>query len=458
MKRVATAAVAAMLAALGAALLFCDRSDLFRIIRRAPQSGGSSSEIVVFILIDALRRDHLGVYAYTRNTSPTIDRLAKRGLFLANVVAHSSQTVPSVLSLWTSQPPHRHGVQYRRKSNSFVGSAGEDGAPLVAPELRTMAERFAEAGYHTAAVVANPWLQASLGFAQGFKRYVEIPCSWDGVVCDGRRVNTEARRILMEQRREKTFLYLHYMDVHSPYVGNEAVPRLYRPARGKYTYRNGPVPNLSAEDLRYTIAAYDERIRWIDGLIAQLLRFLNREGLDEDITVVITSDHGDEFHEHGGLGHGTTLYNELVRSFAIMWNPRRLESRRVDNYVAGIDVLPTLLALQALPMTEDLAGTNVLEQQPPAQRIIVSELAEQKAVVGGRWKLLFDRETAMERLYNVDRYAAIETPDRLVRRSPPLSLREAMSQVVRLADRNRADTVPLRPETAEQLRALGYLE
>jgi arylsulfatase A-like enzyme len=445
--RAALAALACLLAAPAA----CGDPEARRETRpgHGPAAVRAGAQpVVLFVLIDALRRDRLSVYGHDRPTSPTLDRLAGEGLFLANLIVHSSQTVPSTLSILASQLPHEHGVQYVPETRSFAGAPS--GIPRVPPDLALLPEVLARAGFFTAGIVANPWLKGEYGFDRGYAEYRVLDSR------DGAEINAAAARLLAEHAGEKIFLYLHYMDVHNPYTGASRGRAFARPARGRYVYRNGLVPDLSPDDLEFTKALYDERVRYADGHVAELLERAREAGVDGDLTLVVTSDHGDEFHEHGGLGHGTTLYNELVRSFALIWNPARLAPRRVDGYLPALDLAPTLLDVLGLPAPPTMRGRPLPPEAGPAPRPIHVELADRKAVLLGRWKLHLDLTTGREQLYDVGEDAGIE--DR-PQREPQVQaeLRAELEPLLR-ADRAPGEVVPIDPETARQLRALGYLD
>jgi arylsulfatase A-like enzyme len=418
--------------------------------------GEAGTEKVIFIVIDALRRDHLGANGYARPTSPTIDRLASEGLLFARTVVHASQTVPSMLSILTSKLPSEHGVQYDSASGSF-GPDGLTAAPVVDEGLVLMAEIFAGAGFHTAAIVANPWLRRAHGFAQGYAEYTEL----DGG--DGRDVTALARQTLLDHRGERAFLYLHYMDVHSPYAGYPSdrrgvPPPFERPEGGRYRYHNGLATGIRAEDLAYTMTLYDEGIYYVDQLISKLLAFLAAEGMDRDATIVVLSDHGDEFMEHGGLGHGTTLHAELIQSFAILWSPRRVEARRFEGCARGIDVLPTLLSLHGIAAPPGLRGVDLLEPGARAACAAetVSELADEKALIAHGWKLVRRVSSGAETFEYVGE-DGVPDPGPAPERRPPDAMRHRIGEVIEQASRSRSAPAPLDPADESRLRELGYL-
>ena len=343
----------------------------------ARQPTEPTTDLVVFVVVDTLRRDHLSVFGYERNTSPFLDRLSSQSLFLSNMVVHASQTVPSISSIITSSLPSVHGIQFYARGQNFGSSAPK--APVLRSELRTMAEHFRDDGFYTIGYVTNPWLRADLGFDQGFEEYVLIPCfSHRRPGCDGRDLIERAKQSIGARDTRKVFLYLHFMDVHHPYGPTENVPRLFRPEQGSYVYRDGLVPDLAADDLEFTKALYDERIAHVDELLSDLMGFVVRHNLTDRTALVVTSDHGDEFYEHGGLGHGTTLPNELTNSFAILWGPGVFQAQEVDRYLPALDLLPTLLEALRIPPDPGLQGHSQWRSERPDgttdDRPIVSEL------------------------------------------------------------------------------------
>jgi len=439
--------VIALVGVLGVSLAGCAATDADR-------------ENVILIVIDALRRDHLSCYGYPRNTSPTIDGLAQGGFFLENVVVHAPQTVPSTVSLLTSRLPYQHGIQYWPRLNAFGHAPGE--VPVLDGGLKTIAEYFHDAGYATMAAVANPWLKADHGFAQGFDQYWEDDCRLYGVdFCDGADLNEAAKAFLQEEEHQRSFLYLHYMDVHSPYVGNPDVEPAFRLAEGEYVYKNGLVPDLSSEDLEYTKSRYDEKILYVDGLIRELLDFLKAKESLDDTTIIITSDHGDEFFEHGGLGHGHTLYSELTRSFVILWGSR-FPRTSVPSYHAAVDMLPTVLDGFGIEPDTSLEGVSALPRKgedgsAPEPRAIITEIGPQKAVILEPWKLIMEVQTGRERFFHIGSGGAIETEEQVPPPDVARQMREIVEDVLRRAKKD-FESAPADARTLMRLRALGYLE
>ena len=406
------------------------------------------SPLIVFVLIDTLRRDHVHALGHHRPTTPNLDRLAREGFVASSMVAHSSHTAPSVASMFTSTPPRVHGVQYEIRTGGF-GNKGESKKPLLREDNLTLAEALSSAGYFTAAAVANPWLRENFGFAQGFDQFEMILGQSRGEH-DGALINEGASKVIQEHPAEKTFLYLHYMDVHSPYAHDGKLPKVFRKGAGRILHRNGPMPWISKEHLAYAIDAYDDGVLYTDSLIGELVRKLEAAAAERDVLLVITSDHGEEFLEHGGMGHATTLYPELVETFAIFWRPNnQLTQPRNERLSGTIDIAPTLLDLVGVPQPKEMTGRSLL--RPASGRAVISELAAKKAAIKDGWGLIRNLDTQEDEVvaYN----GASESEPR------PGLVEELGSLLNSLELRaTPTDTTVLNPELEKQLEALGYVE
>ena len=421
---------------------------------------GSTTDLVVFVVVDTLRRDHLGVFGYNRDTSPFLDSLAEESLFLSNMVVHSSHTAPSVASLVTSNLPSVHGIQFYSQTRDF-GTASA--APVLNDGLETMAETFRKAGYRTVGLVANPWLKSEFGFAQGFDQYVFDSCQRDeATVCDGRDLIEKAERLVPSVRDgQKTFLYLHLMDVHNPYGPFDHVPPFFRQDRGRYRFQNRLMPRLGAADLKFTEALYDEKIRYVDGLLAEFMGVLQRNSLADRAVLVVTSDHGEEFYDHGGMGHGRTLYNEVTNGFAILWGPGVFDRHEIDSYVPAVDLLPTLLEAVRIPLSPSFKGRSLSStgdgDTSVQKEAILSELGDQKAVILGNLKLIVNLTTGEEVFYEIGVDGRIELRPTWPSRDLQDEMRQIIARAIEAADQTDTDLRPVDPDTLRRLRSLGYL-
>jgi len=406
--------------------------------------------LVVFVVIDTLRRDHVGTLGYRRATTPNLDRLASEGFVASGMLAHASQTAPSVASMLTSNAPHAHGVQFDPRTQGF-GNNGESKAPILAEDNLTLAEVLSSEGYFTAAAVDNPWLRREFGFAQGFDQFDESACHRRGRgACDGARINKAASKVIQEHAAEKTFLYLHYMDVHNPYAHGGKLPPVFRKGSGRVVYTKGPIDRVSPKNLAYTIGAYDDGVLYTDSLIGQLVRELETAAAERDVLLVITSDHGDEFLEHGGMGHGFTLYPELIETFAIFWRPESRMLHPRDERLSGtIDVAPTLLDLVGVRKPKEMAGRSLLGSSSGGA--VIAELAAKKAVIKDDWGLIRDLDTRQD---EVVAYSG-------ARESGPTPA--LVAELGALLDSLEVRETPVNstgpdPAVVRQLKALGYIE
>lgn len=302
---------------------------------------------VLIIVIDTLRADRLTPYGYDRDTSPAIaGRLAERGTVFDHAYAPAPWTLPSMVGLMTGRSP---GALVR-------GGAGSFALPEDVPVL---AERVADLGYATGGFYANPTLHAGNGFARGFDAFHTPPPEIASLRLHADSLLDRVLPWLRERHETEPerpfFLYVHFLDPHDPYVNPDNAARR-RPWLPAY---DGPLTGDSVHGL-YTgrLAADPAGEAWIsalyDGEIAHVDRFVGRlldavDALDPetlaDTLVVLTADHGEELHDHGGWKHGETLYQEQLRVPLILrWDAGGVPvGARVAEAVSLLDLLPTLL-------------------------------------------------------------------------------------------------------------------
>jgi arylsulfatase len=354
---------------------------------------------VLVVLVDALRADHLGCYGYPRPTSPTIDSLAARGVVFERAHSQAPWTKPSVASLLTGTYPIQHGV--------FTGSAGDTPghitSDVLADELLTMAEAFKGAGYATAAFVHNAQISSFMGFDQGFDIYAEN-------LGDAASLTSRFLEWLEAETRRPFFAYLHYLDPHWPYTPPDSLRQLFPVPEGtrqdfntvnwkifEREIREGIV-QLTPRDAEAMAALYDGEIRFVDSQLARLLDRLGTTGEGERTVLVLTADHGEEFLDHGGVGHGQTLYEEVLHVPLLIVGPET-PATRVPDPVETVDILPTLLELTGQEIPEGLPGRPLRPlwegREDWAERATYADHRPGgdrgpllQSVVQGRWKLI----------------------------------------------------------------------
>ena len=300
--------------------------------------------LVVVYLVDVLRADHLPLYGYARDTAPELSRFAKDAVVFDQAIASSSWTKPSVASLFTSLLPRDHGcLQFY--------------TPLD-PALVTLAERLHEQGYGTGAVVVNLLVLAkNMHFDQGFDHFAAPPSPRRA-----EQVVDTALRFLDARRGQPTFLYVHTMDVHTPYLPPPPFDRRFPPSPEPGRAAAEPSDYVVPGDLDRIVGQYDGAIAYGDREFGRFLQGLRERGLYDQATIVFLSDHGEELLDHGGWVHGHTLFDELVRVPLVVKYPGRREAgRRVARQVQLLDVLPTILESQGLPVPDGIAGRALEE-------------------------------------------------------------------------------------------------
>ena len=295
---------------------------------------------LVLISIDTLRADHMGCYGYPRRTTPRLDALARNARFV-NCTSPSSWTVPAHLSIFTSLEPATHQCVYYAKPGRL-----NDG-------YETMAKIFMGNGFRTGAFTGGGFAGARHGLDIGFERFATRGRRFEQNLCC-------ALDWLDDVGRERFLLFFHGFDAHRPYASRSRYRQRFKNGyQGNYPILQfGPrQPRPNPEDLRFVVSQYDGEIAMVDDLLAYFFKQLQRRNLLDTTLVVVLSDHGEEFYEHGSCDHIRTLYDELVRVPWIMWGPG-VPSVEIDSHVGTIDVLPTVLPLFGLEANVPMQGTD----------------------------------------------------------------------------------------------------
>jgi len=310
---------------------------------------------IVLIFVDTLRADHLGAYGYSRPTSPSLDAVASRGVLFEQAIASAPWTLPSAMSLLTGRLPSSHRVE-------------NDGMKLPAG-IPTLARVLKDAGYTTSAVVSHIYVSGLFGFDRGFDHFEDFGLSRDYRFEAGLepRAETVTDRALEQIRASKGrpfFLLVHYFDPHWDYDPPPPFQtRFTGPYEGTITgsYQSfsryvRPGADLAPEDRRHLVDLYDGEIAYTDSQVGRLLEGLREEGA----VVVVTSDHGEEFKEHGSLGHGRNLYDEVVKVPLIVADLRgKGAARRVTEQVRSIDIFPTLCEYAGAAVPPGVQGKSL---------------------------------------------------------------------------------------------------
>jgi len=433
---------------------------------------------LILILLDTVRRDHLSTYGYHRDTTPVIDSLARDGLVFERAVAQSSWTLPSFGSLMTSRYPREIFPE-------------ADGISIPVGNLYTFAQALRNGGYRTISVTSNPYNHEIFRLMQGFEHpnHLGVVSANDVVA---RAIEQVDRAIGGGGRRDDTpyFLFLHFMDNHFPLD----VPRPYdthfptldglpHDASMRNSLAFGAPDHAQGDDFEiyrsHTLSLYDGSLYFTDSQLGKLFEHLRERRVFEDAVIVVAADHGQAFWDHGreekelglehfqrrgvfGLGHGHTLFPELIRVPLIV-SGRGVPSGRVQPQVRNLDIAPTLLSIagiddpgfagRGVPLLARLADGTL--DDLPAYSETATRSAAQWTVWDGRHRylrvgereLLFGDETS-----DLSDFAASE-PETLAR------LRRELDEVLRFAAppaEARGEDLPA--EMLDRLRKLGYVD
>ena len=427
-------------------------------------SAGSTPPNLLLYVADTLRADALGAYGSGMAATPHLDAFATQSTLFEHAFSQSSWTRASVASILTGLHPAVHGAEDRHHALSV--------------DVRLLSEILKDAGYATAMIVANPNVGSFFGFAQGFDDFVELYRRREpGRVRTTELVSTADvvtdRAIEWIRRAPRPFfLVLLTVDPHSPY---EPPPGFDRFGRDIASAADGTRAwlgrrDLSPEDKRRIRALYHGEIAFNDAEFGRLMSFLAGEGLGETTVCIFTSDHGEEFWEHGRRGHGKTLHGEVLRvPLMVRYPPRVLAGQRLREAAQSVDILPTALDLLGMRSPAAVQGSSLFGPKT-SDRAVFSALnldgRHLSAVRTRDWKLTRNvangETTLFDAAGNESRDLATEAPDRA--RTLGALLAAAARRDTALARGIRSGgTAPavhagdLDPETRRALEELGYL-
>jgi arylsulfatase A-like enzyme len=312
-------------------------------------SAPQRAPLVVLYLVDTLRADHTSVYGYQRDTTPRLAELARDGVVFEQAIAQASWTKPSVASILTSLPPHRHQVVQ-------LGDA-------LDVKLVTLAERLQLKGFSTGAAISNVVIYGKdTHFEQGFDFYQGLhdPRDRPSKTVRAAPVVDAALHWLDQRRGQPQFLFVHTMDPHVPYTPPPPFNQMFEPhpAPGHpgADPRDGTADPMERERF---IAQYDGEIAYGDREFGRFVDGLKARGLYEQALIVFVSDHGEEFFDHAQWLHGRSVFDEVVRVPLIFKFPgARHRGQRIVQQVATLDILPTILAALgfSVPQAPEIEG------------------------------------------------------------------------------------------------------
>ncbi len=451
---------------------------------------------VLFYLMDTCRQDRLGYSGYKRQTTPFLKWLSERSVVFEACYSQAPWTKPSMASMLSSRYPSATGV-YRV----------EDRLPA---ELVTWPEVLQASGRFTAGFSANIVMGDTLsGFAQGFDHFVEStsinradPIRFASG--SARKLNEHAFAWLDKTDHWPQLLYLHSVDPHEEYEPEpDYLKRFADPQRHddfrsnwkKLLESRPPIPGLyvtqdnfdrtgvdSAAFIEHASNLYDADVLANDDQLQHLWDKLQKDGWGEDFVFVFTSDHGEEFFEHGGTSHGYSLYDEMLRVPLMIYAPGLLPAgKRIATPVRSLDIYPTLCDLLGLGVPEGLQGRSLLpliegetslalpvfseHREDPVLRRIGQGSGVMVSLLRGRWKFILNRESSqLIEKPRFELYDLESDPEEAnnVADLHPDRVKEFEHEVAAYIGEHRqgesaADWMTMAPEVLEQLRALGYI-
>ncbi len=373
-------------AALGAAILLPFLSG--GCSRARPEAGRPD---IVLVVVDTLRADHLGTYGYSRPTSPAIDAFASKATVFESATSAAPWTLPSVMSMMTGRLPSSHRVE-------------NDGLRL-ARDIPTLAEVLGAGGYDTAGFVSHVYVDRPFGFERGFDSFEDFGLSRPdyrpetGMEPTADRVTDAALDWVARRGARPFFLFVHYFDPHWPYTPPRATRDLFPNAYAgpwdatydsisKFQDPERPLPDGYRQ---FLVDRYDGEIRFVDDQWRRLLEGLRRSGRADRTWIVLTADHGEEFKDHGSMGHGRQLYEEVIRIPLILGRAAPGASgggSRVSLPVSSIDLFPTIVELAGLGAVPGVQGKSLTSfsgaagsaAAPPSDRALISETVRLGAI------------------------------------------------------------------------------
>lgn len=298
-------------------------------------------------MIDTLRADHLGIYGYKRNTSPAIDQFGKDNVYATRAIAVAPWTPPSVTSILTglSVARHGHNPHLQEAQSRKLGQ-------VLSEEIDTIAEILKRQGYQTAASSSNPWITKEFNFDQGFDSFFYQRRSTTEVSLNA------ARKFVEQLKHDPFFLYIHILDPHGPRTPSPEYAALFQgKVEGAFPY---------SDIIQHKVNLYDAEIRSVDDQLSEFFSFLKQNGLYDDAVIVIVSDHGEQFEEHGDLGHGKMLHLEEVHiPFLLKCDNQKQE---ITAITSNLDVTPTILDCLKMKVHNKFDGLSILNSEALIQR------------------------------------------------------------------------------------------
>jgi arylsulfatase A-like enzyme len=429
---------------------------------------------VILIIIDTVRKDHVSAYRYERQTTPSLDALAKEGVLFENAKAASPWTCPSIASILTGQNPSTHMAGVHLDPPEM-----EDRRLSIMNEsIVTIAEIFQQKGYSTIGFFENPFVDPAFGFHRGFDIYDYSP----GDNTNIRRANVvvaRAVRWLEERGKSKKgfFMVIHLFDPHLAYDPPPEFMAIYTLGyQGKLKppfdpelkdIREGKT-RLSEQDKKFAIGLYDGEIAFCDSCLGQLFDYLKTNNLYDQSLIIATADHGEEFWEHSSFEHGHTMHWELLDVPLIIRFPHALHAGKViKDRISLADIGPSIFGFMgwSLPIKTD--GVSFITQHHTIRvlsHIVIAENVhfgpQQQCFYEKNYKMIINEFGRIE-LYDLEK-DPLEMKNIFGKKKDlPEQMKkqiEYMAEKMKELLEQPKQDAKIDHETKRKLKALGYLE
>ncbi len=493
--------------------------------RRQTRPVAADAPNLILISIDALRPDHLSYDGYKALATPNIDQLAGQSFIFPNAYSQADWTYPSVTSLFTSIypdaqyacSPYLTGQEpdYARRIAKGISDEFIESLPPIPASHSTLAELLHKQGYDTGAFVVNVFLGSRFGIGRGFEAFLDSVEKGDDsqilLALAGARgpgaglffafnqtylrimdrvnhanpmsadfLNLKAESWIRRHRHHNFFLWLHYLEPHSPYGDPWRPPAPARPEyqgpfassfSGQFEVMSGRL-HLTPQDLDQIIYLYDYDLSYLDGKLGEFFDFLKKNRLWDNSLIILTADHGDQMLEHGSLGHGFSFYQEEARVPLLIKLPGSHPSKTIAQNVELIDLMPTLLDFSKTPAPEFMQGkslrtllegkdTGIADQAYSACNIFGEPVAALRA---GNHLLIYHSAANRAELYDL---AADPGAKSDLAGSEPELKAQMLERLMGILKNNQSlreklrpapSKVKLRGEDREKLKALGYVK
>jgi len=380
---------------------------------------------ILLITIDTLRADHVGYYGYRRNTTPNLDKLARSSAVFLNAYTHAPWTHPSLASIHPGKHPHKIGIRkwgHRLKENHT-----------------TLAEVLKSQGYNTEAYVTHTLFHPRFGYTQGFDYYDHsiLKMGYPHKVSSSKQLTNKVLSRIGSLKKP-FFIWAHYFDPHVNYLHHKQFNFGWRPKN-----------------------KYDGEIAYTDHHIGRLIDGLKVRGLFNNTVIVVVSDHGEEFKDHGGRWHGKKLFNEVLHIPLFFYVPG-MGHHNVSEVVVESDIAATLLELVGLPNPGGFLGNPL----PFKKRFILTDnrTAYSETYRGGvnltsiiedGYKLIINHNKKIFRLYDIQKDPRERHNLIHLKRDKAEELEGKLIEFYKNPE--EAETLNLSDQTLKDLRALGYI-